>query len=69
MYVQVVINTMCGHGMQELNYVEAGNHIHTNGCIDKLVNWIHSNLFLIGGIALGLAIPQVRRYVQSTGRY
>ncbi|XP_055367966.1 tetraspanin-33 isoform X2 [Betta splendens] len=56
---KMVINTMCGHGIQELDYGEAGKHIHTNGCIDKLVNWIHSNLFLIGGIALGLAIPQL----------
>ncbi|XP_076578516.1 tetraspanin-33 [Chaetodon auriga] len=56
---KMVINTMCGQGMQELEYIEAGNFIHTNGCIDKLVNWIHSNLFLLGGIALGLAIPQL----------
>lgn len=54
-----VINTMCGQGMQELEYLEAANHIYTNGCIDKLVNWIHSNLFLLGGIALGLAIPEL----------
>lgn len=50
---------MCGQGMQELPYLQAGAFIHTNGCIDKLVNWIHSNLFMLGGIALGLAIPQV----------
>lgn len=56
---KTVINTMCGHGMQELKYLEAGAFIFTNGCIDKLVNWIHSNLFLLGGIALGLAIPQL----------
>lgn len=56
---KVVINTMCGQGMQMLDYLEAGKHIHTNGCIDKLVNWIHSNLFILGGIALGLAIPQL----------
>lgn len=56
---ELVINTMCGQGMQELQYVEAGDHIYTNGCIDKLVNWIHSNLFILGGIALGLAIPQL----------
>ncbi|KAK2883070.1 tetraspanin-33 [Channa argus] len=56
---KVVVNTMCGQGMQELNYLNAGNYIHTNGCIDKLVNWIHTNLFLIGGIAMGLAIPQL----------
>ncbi|XP_062839447.1 tetraspanin-33 isoform X2 [Anolis carolinensis] len=56
---QSVINTMCGQGMQALNYLEAGEFIYTNGCIDKLVNWIHSNLFLLGGVALGLAIPQL----------
>ncbi|XP_041637009.1 tetraspanin-33 [Cheilinus undulatus] len=56
---KVVINTMCGQGMQKLDILQAGEQIHTDGCIDKLVNWIHSNLFLLGGIALGLAIPQL----------
>ncbi|KAI1239572.1 hypothetical protein IHE44_0012698 [Lamprotornis superbus] len=56
---QVVINTMCGHGMQARGYLEASAFIHTNGCIDKLVNWTHSNLFLLGGITLGLALPQL----------
>ena len=50
---------MCGQGMQAVDYLEASKVIYTNGCIDKLVNWIHSNLFLLGGVALGLAIPQV----------
>ncbi|XP_051546967.1 tetraspanin-33 [Myxocyprinus asiaticus] len=56
---EAVINTMCGQGMQELEYLAASAFIHTDGCIDKVVNWIHSNLFLLGGIALGLAIPQL----------
>ncbi|CAJ0946622.1 unnamed protein product [Ranitomeya imitator] len=56
---EAVVNTMCGFGVQTLNYLEAGEFIHTNGCIDKLVNWLHSNLFLLGGVALGLAIPQL----------
>ncbi|XP_068132048.1 tetraspanin-33 isoform X2 [Hyperolius riggenbachi] len=56
---EAVINTMCGHGMQNLDYTQAGEFIYTNGCIDKLVNWLHSNLFLLGGVALGLAIPQL----------
>lgn len=63
---QMVINTMCGQGKQELEYIEAGKYIHANGCIDKLVNWIHSNLFLLGGIAMGLAIPQVKYTYQHT---
>ncbi|XP_048123587.1 tetraspanin-33 isoform X3 [Alosa alosa] len=54
-----VINTMCGYEMQALKDDKAGEVIHTSGCIDKLVNWIHSNLFLLGGIALGLAVPQL----------
>ncbi|MGH0125662.1 UNVERIFIED_CONTAM: hypothetical protein FKN15_023941 [Acipenser sinensis] len=56
---EAVINTMCGQGMQDLDYLKAGVFVNTNGCIDKLVNWIHGNLFLLGGIALGLAIPQL----------
>ncbi|TEA25265.1 hypothetical protein DBR06_SOUSAS1010163, partial [Sousa chinensis] len=56
---QAVINTMCGQGMQALDYLEASKVIYTNGCIDRLVNWIHSNLFVLGGVALGLAIPQL----------
>ncbi|XP_036374045.1 tetraspanin-33 [Megalops cyprinoides] len=56
---EAIINTMCGHGMQDLEDVQADAFINTSGCIDKLVNWIHGNLFLLGGIALGLAIPQL----------
>lgn len=65
-FSQKVINTMCGQGMQDLEYSEAGDYIHTNGCIDTVVNWIHSNMFLLGGIALGLAIPQVTRRMMAT---
>jgi hypothetical protein len=53
--------------MQALDYLEASKVIYTNGCIDKLVNWIHSNLFLLGGVALGLAIPQVMYPVRFIG--
>ncbi|XP_027899510.1 tetraspanin-33 [Xiphophorus couchianus] len=54
-----VVNTMCGQGMQEREFGEAGKKIHTNGCIDVLVDFIHSNMFILGGIALGLAIPEL----------
>lgn len=67
LFPQAVINTMCGQGMQALEYLEASKVIYTNGCIDKLVNWIHSNLFLLGGVALGLAIPQVTYPVRLVG--
>lgn len=60
----MVINTKCGQGMQ--TYAKAATYIHTNGCIDKLVNWIHSDMFLLGGIAMGLAIPQVEEHYAIT---
>lgn len=57
--MQPMINTMCGQGMQTLDYLEAGEFIYTKGCIDELVNWIHGHLFLLSSMVLGLAIPQV----------
>ncbi|XP_034262992.1 tetraspanin-33 [Pantherophis guttatus] len=56
---QLVINTMCGKGVQTLSYSIAGEVIHTNGCIERLVDWMHSNLLLIGAVALGLTLPQL----------
>ncbi|XP_038145293.1 tetraspanin-33 isoform X3 [Cyprinodon tularosa] len=53
-----VPNTQCGLGMQEKEF-PTENKFYTDGCIDKMVDWIHSNLFILGGIALGLAIPQL----------
>ncbi|KAG8138529.1 hypothetical protein E2320_004444, partial [Naja naja] len=46
-FCSLVINTMCGQGVQMLSYTIAGEIIHTNGCIDRLVDWMHSNLLLI----------------------
>uniref|UniRef100_A0A3B3W054 Tetraspanin n=1 Tax=Poecilia latipinna TaxID=48699 RepID=A0A3B3W054_9TELE len=54
-----VVNTMCGQGMQEREFAEAGKEIHTSGCIDILDDFIHSNMIVLGGIALGLAVPEL----------
>ncbi|XP_074684243.1 tetraspanin-33 [Strix aluco] len=56
---QAVVNTQCGWGVQARGYLEAGAVIYTTGCVDTLGSWIHSNLLLLGGIALGLALPQL----------
>lgn len=60
---------MCGHGIQAMGYVEASAVIYTHGCIDSLVNWINRNLFLLGGIALGLAAPQVMGGERGEGAF
>uniref|UniRef100_A0A663M127 Tetraspanin n=1 Tax=Athene cunicularia TaxID=194338 RepID=A0A663M127_ATHCN len=56
---QAVVNTQCGWGVQARGYLEAGAVIYTSGCVDTLGSWIHGNLLLLGGIALGLALPQL----------
>ncbi|MGH0149183.1 UNVERIFIED_CONTAM: hypothetical protein FKN15_032703 [Acipenser sinensis] len=57
---EVVINTMCGFGVQNLNYLEATKSIYPLGCADKTASWIESHLLLVGALALGLVLPQVQ---------
>ncbi len=33
--------------------------IHTQGCIPKLQQYVESNLYTVGGIALGVALAQL----------
>ncbi|XP_063073396.1 tetraspanin-33-like [Engraulis encrasicolus] len=54
-----VVNTMCGYGMQERDKEAAEKHIHTTGCLDKFIDWMRNNQFLLGAIALGFAVSQL----------
>ncbi|XP_061403335.1 tetraspanin-33-like isoform X1 [Lethenteron reissneri] len=56
---EAVLNSMCGYGVQQQEQLEAARSVHTSGCIDKLVAWAHGHLYLLGGVALGLAVPQL----------
>lgn len=51
---------MCGFGVQTQNHLEANRSIYPVGCADKAVMWMESHLLLVGALALGLALPQVR---------
>ncbi|KAK1169189.1 tetraspanin-33-like [Acipenser oxyrinchus oxyrinchus] len=62
---EVVINTMCGFGVQNLNYLEATKSIYPLGCADKTAGWIESHLLLVGALALGLVLPQIAGIVLS----
>lgn len=55
---------MCGFGVQTQNHLEANRSIYPVGCADKAVMWIESHLLLVGALALGLALPQVRPRAQ-----
>lgn len=43
--------------MQE---TEASSVIYTQGCIDSLTLWINDHLHIVGGLAFGFALIQVR---------
>ncbi|XP_061678899.1 tetraspanin-33b [Syngnathoides biaculeatus] len=62
---EAVINTMCGFGVQTLDHLEANKSIYPVGCADRAVLWIESHLFLVGALALGLALPQIAGIVLS----
>ena len=43
-----------------LQETEASSLIYTTGCIESLTNWINDNLHIVGGLAFGFAVIQVR---------
>ncbi|KAK6320541.1 hypothetical protein J4Q44_G00096480 [Coregonus suidteri] len=51
---ETVFNTMCGYEVQSMEESSAGRTVYTNGCLDKVVWWGKQNLFLVGGITVGL---------------
>jgi CD63 antigen len=36
-----------------------GDKTYTNGCLDVFVSWVKDNIFVIGGVGIGLAVVQV----------
>ncbi|GCB74920.1 hypothetical protein scyTo_0020291, partial [Scyliorhinus torazame] len=54
-----VLNTMCGYETQRVAKSKASRHIYTDGCMKMVVNWGHQNLYLIGGLGLGLLLLEV----------
>ncbi|XP_074161936.1 tetraspanin-33-like isoform X2 [Sminthopsis crassicaudata] len=56
---QNFLNTMCGYGTQNLKAWKAESLIYTEGCLEKIVTWGRSNLYLIAGLALGLLAMEV----------
>ncbi|KAI8486184.1 PREDICTED: tetraspanin-33-like isoform X1 [Branchiostoma belcheri] len=57
---EAVINTMCGYDFApDVTPTEAVDRIYIRSCIFAVADWARENLFLLGGIAMGLAIPQL----------
>ena len=54
-----LVNIMCGFGVQELKDVEVTTKINRTGCIQRIKGYVEANLYLVGGIALGVALAQL----------
>ncbi|XP_077992662.1 tetraspanin-33-like [Glandiceps talaboti] len=54
-----IINTQCGYDTTDKPAAAVSDQIYVTGCIDKLVSYVNSNVYLIGGLAIGVAIIQV----------
>ncbi|KAM6467300.1 tetraspanin-33-like [Liasis olivaceus] len=60
---EVMLNTMCGYGTQNLKDWQAENLVHTEGCLEKIVHWGWSNLLLVAGLAFGLLVLELVVFV------
>ncbi|XP_023204716.1 tetraspanin-33-like isoform X2 [Xiphophorus maculatus] len=62
---EMVINTMCGFGIQTQKSQEVDKSIYSMGCADSAVMWMESHLLLVGALTLGMALPQIAGIVLS----
>lgn len=56
---ETFINTMCGYKMQELTVPNAESFIYTSGCLPEVLSIAQQNLYVVGGVALGVALLQI----------
>uniref|UniRef100_A0A4W4HJ65 Tetraspanin n=1 Tax=Electrophorus electricus TaxID=8005 RepID=A0A4W4HJ65_ELEEL len=49
---ETVFNSMCGYESQRKEESSIRKHIHTHGCLAKIVLWGEQNLSLVGGISI-----------------
>ncbi len=50
---------MCGFGVQEMSKTSVITKIYTQGCIQRIQGYVEQNLFVLAGIALGVALMQL----------
>ena len=56
---------MCGFDVQEKSDSEVRERIYTEGCLLRINQWVQSNLYWVGGIALGVAFVQLLGMMQT----
>jgi len=54
-----LLNVMCGYETQDLPDAEAAKRIWTGGCISAVEHLLYGNLYIIAGVATGVAFAQL----------
>nr|CAB3267306.1 tetraspanin-5-like [Phallusia mammillata] len=56
-----VVNTQCGYGARKpgVTAAEQVKIIHTSGCISSFEDWLKTNLYMVAGIFIGVALIQI----------
>jgi len=54
-----LLNVMCGYETQDLPDAEAAKRIWTSGCISSVEYLLYGNLYIIAGVATGVAFAQL----------
>jgi len=50
---------MCGNDMTDKTEEEAKKKIYTTGCVDKVKDDVKSDIAIVGGVAIGIAVVQL----------
>uniref|UniRef100_A0A3Q3G7V7 Tetraspanin n=1 Tax=Labrus bergylta TaxID=56723 RepID=A0A3Q3G7V7_9LABR len=55
-----VLNTMCGYGVQQLDWSSAAEEVFTVGCLEKIASWTKNNLLLVAALTGGLLLLELQ---------
>jgi len=62
-FLKVICWKVLNNYLTCLQQAEAAAIIHTNGCVDAAIQTAKDNMFLIGGVGVGIVIPQVSSFL------
>jgi len=57
--VSGILNFACGYNAQTFPILSANNVIYTTGCFQTIIKFAESNMYIVGGVILGIAVPQL----------
>lgn len=57
--VSGILNSACGYNAQTLQILKAKDVVYVTGCFQTIIKFAESNMYIVGGVILGIAVPQL----------